>query len=109
MTAGETGTQSAWTIAPVHVATSYLPKARFDHGSHRTGNFKCADCHDVEHSHSSADVSIPDIANCRRCHAGSEPAGDKVVSTCISCHAFHVPGHPPFGTRPTAAETRAGQ
>jgi predicted CXXCH cytochrome family protein len=109
MTAGETGTQSAWTIAPVRVATSYLPKARFDHASHRTGNFKCADCHDVEHAHSSAEVSIPDIANCRRCHSGSEPVGDKVVSTCISCHAFHVPGHPPFGTRATAAENRATQ
>jgi predicted CXXCH cytochrome family protein len=98
MTAGETGTQAAWTIAPVHIATSWFPKARFDHASHRTGNFKCADCHSVATSHSSADIALPDIGKCRQCHAGNAPAGNKVVSTCVSCHGFHLSGRPPFGT-----------
>jgi len=99
MTTGETGTHPTWTIAQVHITTSWLPKARFDHASHRTGNFKCADCHDVATSHSSADISIPDIGKCRQCHAGNSPAGNKVVSTCVACHQFHLPGRPPFGAR----------
>jgi predicted CXXCH cytochrome family protein len=104
MTAGEMGTRVAWTIAPVHVATAWFSKARFDHASHRTGNFKCADCHDVVTSHSSADIAIPDIGKCRQCHTGSAPAGDKVVSTCVSCHAFHLAGRLPFGLRAETPE-----
>lgn len=107
MTAGETGTRATWAITPVHVATSWFPNARFDHASHRAGNFKCTDCHDVVTSHSSADIAIPDISNCRRCHAGNAPAGNKVVSTCVSCHGFHLAGDPPFGTRAAAAPAKA--
>ncbi len=107
MTAGETGTQATWTITPVHVATSWLPKARFDHASHRTGNFKCADCHDVATSHSSADIALPDIGKCRQCHAGNAPAGNKVVSTCVSCHGFHLPGRQPFGVHAAATQANA--
>jgi predicted CXXCH cytochrome family protein len=107
MTAGETGTQATWAITPVHVATSWLPKARFDHASHRTGNFKCADCHDVTTSHSSADIALPDIGKCRQCHAGNSPAGDRVVSTCVACHGFHLPGRAPFGARATATPAKA--
>jgi predicted CXXCH cytochrome family protein len=107
MTAGETGTRVAWSITPVHVATAWFPKARFDHSSHRTGNFKCADCHDVLTSRSSADIAIPDINKCRQCHTGNAPAGDKVVSTCVSCHGFHLPGRPPFGVHADATPETA--
>jgi hypothetical protein len=71
-----------------------MPKARFDHVKHRTN--KCADCHSVEKSRSSADIAIPAIVDCRACHAGNKPAPGKVVSTCIACHGFHLPNHPPF-------------
>ncbi len=94
--------ETAWNVAPVHVATSWLPKARFDHLKHRT--YKCDDCHDrVAKSKSSSDVSIPGIESCRVCHAGNESAANKVVSTCVACHAFHVPGHAPMGRRAGAA------
>jgi len=89
------GREPAWTVAPVVIATTWLPLARFDHLKHRTS--KCADCHNVGKSHSSADIAIPDIVTCRQCHAGNEPAANKVVSTCIACHGFHLPAHPPFG------------
>ena len=46
-----------------------------------------------------ATSSLPDIASCRICHAGSTPATNKVVSTCVSCHGFHEPGHPPWNQR----------
>lgn len=98
---GESGKSIAWGVVPVHVASMWMPKALFDHEKHRTN--KCADCHKVEMSHSSADVAIPDIVNCRGCHAGNKPAPGKVVSTCISCHGFHLPNHPPFSARGNAA------
>jgi hypothetical protein len=50
----------------------------------------------VEKSRSSADIAIPAIVDCRACHAGNKPAPGKVVSTCIACHGFHLPNHPPF-------------
>jgi hypothetical protein len=95
----------AWNVAAVHVASNWLPKSRFDHSSHRT--YKCADCHDrVAKSKSSGDVAIPDIETCRLCHAGSEPVANKVVSTCVACHSFHVPGHAPMGQRAGASSAR---
>ncbi|MEP7181651.1 MAG: cytochrome c3 family protein [Betaproteobacteria bacterium] len=88
----------AWNVAPVRLASSWLPKSQFDHGKHRT--YKCEDCHDkVAKSKSSADVNIPDVESCRVCHAGSEPVANKVVSTCVSCHGFHLPGHAPWTKR----------
>ena len=56
-------------VAKVHVATTYLPKSRFDHEKHRT--YKCDECHDkVATSKTSADVAVPSIETCRKCHAG---------------------------------------
>ncbi len=87
-----------WNVAPVRVAAAWLPKSQFDHAKHRT--YKCEDCHDkVARSASSADVNIPDIESCRACHAGSDPTANKVVSTCVSCHGFHLPGHAPWSKR----------
>jgi predicted CXXCH cytochrome family protein len=94
---GESGKEIAWGVVQVHVASTWMPKARFDHVKHRTN--KCADCHSVEKSHSSADIAIPAIVDCRVCHAGNEPAPSKVVSTCVACHGFHLPNHPPFAVR----------
>jgi len=95
----------AYGVAPVHVAATWMPKSRFDHEKHRT--YKCEECHDkVAESKSSADVAIPDIATCRKCHAGAEPVANKVVSTCVACHGFHLPGHPPMGARLMTSEAK---
>jgi len=89
------GDDIMWGVAPVRIATSWLPKARFDHERHRT--YKCSDCHDkVAKSTKSTDVNIPDIETCRVCHAGNVRAAKKEVSTCEACHGFHLPGHPPM-------------
>ena len=91
----------AYNVAPVHVAATWLPAARFDHDKHRT--YKCEECHDkVAESKSSADIAIPSIESCRKCHAGNAPAANKVASTCIDCHGFHLPGHPPMDRSMTA-------
>ena len=84
-----------WSVAPVHLPATFMPKSHFDHDKHST--FKCLDCHEsVPKSKSSNDIAIPDITSCRLCHAGSVPAANRVVSTCVSCHGFHDAGHPPW-------------
>ena len=91
------GDDIMWGVAPVRIATAWLPKADFDHDRHRT--YKCSDCHDkVAKSTKSSDVNIPDIETCRVCHAGNVRAAKKEVSTCGACHGFHLPGHPPMHT-----------
>jgi pSer/pThr/pTyr-binding forkhead associated (FHA) protein len=87
-----------WNVMPLHLPTTFMPKARFDHDKHTT--YKCTDCHEgIAKSKSSRDVLLPDIASCRICHAGSKPVTNKVVSTCVSCHGFHETGHPPWNQR----------
>ena len=79
-----------WDVPPVRVSNTWMPKARFDHGKHRTTQSECKDCHNVERSHRASDIAMPDIASCRKCHGGNEPTPGKVVSTCISCHGYHL-------------------
>jgi hypothetical protein len=81
-----------WTVAPVRIATRWMPQARFSHRTHAQS--KCVDCHDVDQSMDSSDVAIPQIETCRECHAGSKPVEKKVTSSCMLCHGFHDASHP---------------
>ncbi len=91
-------------IVPELLQTHFLPKAQFNHGKHLT--IGCEGCHAARASISSADVLIPGIANCRRCHGG-EAAWGKVRSTCIACHVFHRPGIGPLKPFTKADQTAA--
>jgi len=77
-----------WEIAPVNIIDSWLPKASFTHKKHET--MVCTDCHDAKKSEDSTDVLIPDIDNCRQCHGGTEKIANKLESTCVDCHGFHI-------------------
>jgi len=78
-----------WDIAPVKIADTWLPKSRFTHKKHET--MDCVDCHgDASKSEKSEDVLIPGIDNCRECHAGQEHVRNKIDSTCVDCHGFHL-------------------
>lgn len=96
-----------WTIHPVLLQHSYMPKARFTHAKHVDS--ACGDCHTAAQSSSSADVLMPNIEGCRTCHLG-QSATDKVPSTCVDCHKFHRddvgPMRPADGRRPTPPPTR---
>ena len=81
-----------WNVAQVRANRDWMPSARFDHKSHAQS--KCIDCHDVAKSKRSADVSMPAIEGCRKCHGGSRPAERKVTSNCLLCHGFHEQAHP---------------
>ena len=43
------------------------------------------------------------VAEARRAY---EPVANKVVSTCVACHGFHLPGHPPMGARLMTSEAK---
>lgn len=80
-----------WRVAPVRVAGVWFPKSRFDHRSH--GTMDCVDCHRAEQSRASSDLLLPDIANCRQCHAGEQGGRDRLKSGCIACHGYHESPH----------------
>lgn len=83
--------EEPWMVAPVRVAGVWFPKSHFDHASHTT--MECADCHLATESNSSGDLLLPDIANCRQCHAGEDGGHDKLESGCIACHGYHQSNH----------------
>lgn len=85
-----------WQIVPPRVSRDWQPSVRFPHARHAT--MKCQDCHDKQNSQSSADVSLPDIAKCRSCHAGALPASGRLATGCDGCHRYHRGGADADGT-----------
>jgi hypothetical protein len=81
------GTSMSWSVAPVRIAGVWFPKAHFPHSSHTT--MACVSCHEAPESKFSDDVLMPDIDSCRTCHGGQHEK-NKVVSTCVSCHSYHI-------------------
>lgn len=83
-------TGAAWSVEPVFISQRWMPGAHFEHASHTAS--PCGDCHKVERSKRSEDVAMPEIATCRACHGGNQPVPNKLTSSCLTCHAFHLPG-----------------
>lgn len=79
---------SPWQVQPVRLAQVWMPKSWFSHAAHETE--ECARCHGAENSTTAADVLMPDVESCRDCHGGGE-SENKLASTCIDCHVFHLP------------------
>lgn len=96
-----TGAESymQWKVQPVRLTESWMPKAQFDHASHKTS--RCITCHvDADKSEHSSDILMPKIAQCRTCHSGPEDT-DKLPSDCLMCHRFHLPGRGLFDASAT--------
>jgi predicted CXXCH cytochrome family protein len=90
-----------WTVEPVALTRSFLAGARFDHAAHRTED--CSRCHEAKTSKASADVLVPDLANCRQCHGDpGVRGGGRIGTACVDCHGFHTATKMHFGK---AAET----
>jgi hypothetical protein len=96
---GRTGFDQ-WRIEPVKLASSWMPRAEFNHAAHRSST--CVSCHrTAERSRSSADVLMPDIKECRSCHGGGHDKA-RLASDCTMCHRLHLPDRgdfvpPPLG------------
>ena len=76
-----------WDVEPVAMTASFLTGARFDHAAHRTE--ECSRCHLAAQSKDSADVLVPNLANCRECHGDPGTRG-RMATACVDCHGFHV-------------------
>jgi len=64
----------------------------FNHTDHLNGSVKtvCVDCHSgVLSSMETADVSMPSIKNCTRCHKDNGEFSDKGIDKCATCHFYH--------------------
>lgn len=85
-----------YDVTPVNLATRYMKKGWFDHAAHSSE--KCESCHAVEKSASSADVNLPNLANCQTCH-GSQDAKKEVPSACAMCHDYHRTEFAPLAVR----------
>ena len=77
----------SWYVLPVRVTQVWMPKAYFGHAAHHT--MECVDCHQATDSEVSSDVLMPRIESCRECHGG-EHATDKLTSSCVDCHGYHI-------------------
>jgi len=70
-----------------YVNERWYTSSRFDHKAHRLLN--CVECHDkAATSVISADVILPGVATCKRCHNKTDGA----KSDCVECHVFHHGG-----------------
>jgi predicted CXXCH cytochrome family protein len=81
-----------WTVAPVRLTQTFMPKAHFDHAAHTIGETQCETCHAAAKSELASDVLMPQIAVCRDCHGGETGTEGGLVRTpspCASCHVFH--------------------
>jgi hypothetical protein len=85
-----------WGIVPTNIPDRWQPHARFSHVSHQM--MKCVECHgDVDKSELTADVLLPSISSCRKCHSRDpEPAADDAIprrfgarTDCAECHIYH--------------------
>lgn len=94
--------ENKWEVRPVKVAELWMPKARFDHLAHETS--ECTDCHEAYDSAEAYDVLMPKIEVCQDCHLG-EHANDKLPSTCIMCHEYHLDHLQPMIPHPVETAT----
>jgi len=65
---------------------SNFAAAEFSHAPH--GAVACDRCHAAATSTQATDALMPDIGNCRGCHAGAG-ATRGIPSPCATCHRFH--------------------
>ncbi len=72
-------------VAEARVTQRWMPHARFDHDAHR--GFSCIGCHPgALVSKDTSDVLVPNLANCKTCHA---PGPEHAESRCFECHTYH--------------------
>jgi len=63
----------------------WMTHAKFDHSAHQLAT--CTECHaQAKTSNYTADVLLPGIATCQKCHSGGRNAAD---SRCSECHDYH--------------------
>lgn len=87
------GPEGHRTAAEQIARDRWFPYAKFSHESHRM--LECVGCHkEAKDSTATADVLMPKIEDCRKCHNRSTTG---VRSDCLECHIYHDRGTEPRG------------
>ncbi len=102
-------------IAPSSIPDVWFEHAKFNHMSHRA--VSCRDCHEKAYAFKAdgttrndpasvthTDVLIPDITNCRQCHAPASGGKGGVRHDCAECHTYHHGDAPRAGLGARARE-----
>ena len=71
-------------VAKSNITMRWLPHANFNHDRHQM--VKCTECHAALTSHETADILLPGIATCEKCHHAGNDAAE---SRCFECHTYH--------------------
>jgi hypothetical protein len=72
-------------IAKAAIPVRWMTHAKFEHKAHQL--VSCTECHgQAKTSNNTADVLLPGIATCQKCHSGSRTAAD---FRCSECHDYH--------------------
>lgn len=88
---------SRYEVIKPQIPEHWLPASTFSHGAHEP--LRCIECHaGAPDSKKTADVLIPKVADCQKCHAqggpgphSPKPGAPLVHSDCILCHSYHEP------------------
>ncbi len=83
-----TSSEAEWDDVPFQQRDVWMTAARFDHSAHQV--MECGACHQAATSESADDVLMPARAACTGCHGGSHTGADRIPSTCVDCHGFHI-------------------
>jgi predicted CXXCH cytochrome family protein len=71
-------------VAKSNITPRWLPHANFNHDRHQM--LQCTECHAALTSHDTADILIPGIATCEKCHHSGANAAE---ARCFECHTYH--------------------
>jgi hypothetical protein len=71
-------------VAKSNITPRWMPHANFNHDRHQL--VKCTECHAALTSHETADILVPGIATCEKCH---HTGADAAESRCFECHTYH--------------------
>jgi hypothetical protein len=71
-------------VAKSNITPRWMPHANFNHDRHQM--VKCTECHAALTSHETADILLPGIATCAKCHHAGNDAAE---SRCFECHTYH--------------------
>jgi hypothetical protein len=75
-------------VAKSSIPARWFLHADFNHDSHRL--LTCTACHDrTPESRETADILLPGIASCRKCHENGGPHQDSASARCSECHSYH--------------------
>ena len=82
-------------ITPPAIPSRWLPHGRFKHDAHR--HLHCIACHaEAPTSTQTADILLPAIATCQKCHQADTPQLGQASQTsaarasCVECHRYHL-------------------